>query len=150
MRALARSILIFGLCGLVGPLIRWATWPPARPTEGVGEDFIYNLVLLLWPAQPLAAIEASTGRLVAAAVSVGANLLLFSALGVAVGLLVRRPAPVVVLYLATCAAVLAFALWIVGFEFAYLSLIALMVAFLIYAVPFFSAFRLAGTAKAQG
>ena len=144
MRTVARSTLIFLLAGLIGPLIRWIV--PSAPTgQGLSSsigDFVYNLVLLLWPAQPLAAIEVNTGRFVAAIVSVGANLLLFGVVGALVGILARKPVGLVALYMVVCAMVFSLARWASGLPFTYLEVSALVASLFLYAVPFFIAFWL--------
>src|SRR3989442_7074016 len=93
VRTVVRSTLVFLVAGLVGPLIRWVT-PPTPTGQGLSSsigDFIYSLVLLLWPAQPLAVIEVNTGRFVAAIASVGANLLLFGVAGGFCGDFFKKP-----------------------------------------------------------
>lgn len=148
MRALAVSTLIFVASALAGPLIRLAAWPPSKVEQGLilpVRDFIYDLVLLLWPTQPLAVIEVSIGSLLAIAVSVGANVLLFAAAGVVAGISARHPRRLLALYLVVCIMVLILALWSAGFSFAYVNIIALLVAFFLYAVPFWAVFRLSAT-----
>lgn len=145
IRVLALSTLLFVASALVGPLIRWATWPPSKFMNGpllpIG-DFVYDLVLLLWPAQPFAVIEVNTGSLVAVAVAVGANILLFGLVGVLAGVLAKWRLGLLALYVLVCALVLLLALWGAGFSIAYLNVIALVVALLLYAAPFWAVARL--------
>jgi hypothetical protein len=144
MRTVARSTLIFLLAGLTGPLIRWIV--PSTPTgKGLSSsigDFVYSLVLLLWPAQPLAAIEVNTGRFAAAIVSVAANLLLFGVVGATVGVLARKPVGLIGVYILICAMVFALARWASGLPFTYLEVSALVTALFLYAVPFLVVFWL--------
>src|SRR5207245_1989173 len=84
MRTVAGSILIFIGSGLAGPLLRWATWPSNPAPQGSGFSFdnlIYDLVLFLWPTQPLAVMEVTIGSFAATSLSVGANALLFGIVG---------------------------------------------------------------------
>lgn len=138
----ARSILVFVATGLVGPLIGWVMWPPG-PTESSLANFLYDLILLLWPAQPLAVMEASPGTPAAAAIAVGANVLVFGIAGMIAGCVARRPAYLVALYFIACLLVLLVELWIGGFSLANVSPAPLLVALLVYAVPFFSVMRMA-------
>ena len=144
MRAIVLSTLVFVAGALVGPLLRLATWPPSKFMEGallpIG-DFIYYLVLLLWPAQLLAVIEVSTGRVVAGVVAVRVNILLFSLVGVVAGILAKWRLALLALYLFTCVMVLCFAVWAVG-SLADTNIYSLMVALLLYAIPFWVITRL--------
>ena len=144
MRTVVRSILIFMACGLAGPLLRWVTWPPTPTPQGSGfsfDDFIYDLVLFLWPTQPLAVLEVTIGSFAAIGVSVGANVLFFGIAGALAGTISRQPVKLLALYLVACTVMLAFALWTAGFTVAYLNVSALVVAVLLYAVPFLAVFR---------
>jgi hypothetical protein len=149
MGAVARSTTIFLTAGLVGPLIRWVvpvtpTGSDIRPSIG---DFVYNLVLLLWPAQPLAVIEVNTGKLVAAIMSVGANLLLFGLVGVVAGFCARKPGGLGLIYLTVCAMVVALALWAFGRPFTSAEASALASSLVLYAFLFIVVFRLHRTAS---
>jgi hypothetical protein len=55
----------------------------------------------------------------------------------------------VALYLIACCAVSIIALWIAGFSPAYLSMGPLLVALVVYAVPFLAVWRLASKREAQ-
>jgi hypothetical protein len=142
MRTLAFSILIFVASALAGPLVRFVAWPPSKLEQGSSvRDFVYDLVLLLWPTQPLAAIEVSVGALVAVAVSVAANILLFAVAGMVAGVSARQPPRLLIVYLVVCGMVLMVALWGAGFSFEYVNIPALLVAFILYALPFWAVFR---------
>jgi len=146
MRTVAGSILIFVASGLVGPLLRWATWPPSHAPQGSGfsfDDFIYDLVLFLWPTQPLAVMEVTIGSFAAITLSVGANTLFFGIAGALAAVIARQPGKLLGLYLAACIMVFLLALWSAGFSVAFLNVGALAVAFLVYAVPFLSVFGFA-------
>ena len=87
-RRLVVSVLIFIVAALMGPLIRWITWPPSkfeRDTSTSMNNFVSDLVFSLWPTQPLAVMEASTGAFVAGLVAVSANVILFGFVGAVVG-----------------------------------------------------------------
>jgi hypothetical protein len=124
-----------------------AVHPTGKGLSSSIGDFVYNLVLLLWPAQPLVVIEVNTGRFAAAIVSVGANLLLFSVVGATVGILAGKSVALVGVYVFVCAMAFALARWASGLPFMYLEVSALAVALFLYAVPFFIAFRLSRTAS---
>ena len=146
MRTVAGSILIFVASGLVGPLLRWATWPPSHAPQGSGfsfDDFIYDLVLFLWPTQPLAVMEVTIGSFAAITLSVGANTLLFGIVGALAAVIARQRGKLLGLYLAACIVVFLLALWSAGFSVAFLDVDALAVAFLLYAAPFLAILGLA-------
>lgn len=140
MRRLALAVLIFVAASLIGPLVRWLTWPPS--SRGDVADFMYGLILLLWPAQPISVIEASTGTLVAIATSVVANVVLFGVVGVFAGAFGKKRAALVVLYIGTLSLLVVFAVWAFGLSFTYSEILALLVAAALYALPFFVVFRL--------
>jgi len=142
MRTIIWSILIFVASSFAGPLVRWATWPP-KATGGFA-DFMYDLVLLLWPTQPLTVVEASAGTFAAIVLSVGANALLFGVVGALAGILGSKRAALLALYMAACAMLIAFALWGFGFPMTYSNAGALVAVAFLYALLFFAVFRLAG------
>jgi hypothetical protein len=134
-----KSTLVFSAAGLLGPLIRFAAWPPSRfnasAPKSVG-NFLYDFVLLLWPTQPMAVVEVNVGSVAAAALAIIANLIVFAILGAAVGIIGGTRTRVVVAYVAVCGLLFLFDLWGAGFSFAYLNVLALVVALVLYAVPF--------------
>jgi len=131
-----RSVTIFALVGLIGPLLRWATWPLLPTSAGSFGNFLYDLVLLLWPTQPLAVVETSMSPLAAIAISVAANVLLFTIVGMLAGALARSVIQLSSVYLAVCVIIVLVGVWSVGLSFSYLNIIALVVALGFYAVPF--------------
>lgn len=140
------AAIVFALAALAGPLVRLVTWPPSRfekATSTGTEDFVYDLVLYLWPTQPLAAVEATAGRLMAALLSIGGNLLLFILLGLAVGAAAGRRGIVPLIYTAVCGLLVLFAFWGAGFSLEHLSWRPLAVAMVLYAVPFWLVTRAA-------
>jgi hypothetical protein len=144
MNSILRSTVVFAGAGLLGPLFRLAAWPPSRFDVLVPKsvsNFLYDFVLLLWPTQPMAAVEVNIGRLAAVALAVGANLLLFAALGAAVGTLARTRARLIVGYAVVSGLILCFDLWGAGFSLAYLNVLALVVALILYALPFWIVMR---------
>src|SRR5687768_15157473 len=143
MRTFVASVLIFIGFGLFGPLLRWATWPPVMTPF---QDFIYELVLLLWPTQPLAMWEASIGSAAAGALAVGANVLLWGVLGAVVGLIAKRPATVWGVYPVFCAVMFLFLVWITGSSLRVADVYALVVAFFLYALPFLALSRFTNNA----
>lgn len=149
---LALTALLFSLTAFVGPCIRWMTWPPSlfeRETSTALSNFVSDLVFLLWPTQSLGVIEVNTGPRFAAVVAVGANILLFFVFGMLAGVLVRTPFGLPALYLALGLLLALFALWEAGFSVAYLNVVALAVALLLYAVPFALTTALHGGSKGK-
>jgi len=133
------AVLVFALTAMVGPAIRYATWPPSRferATSARVEGFVYDLVFYLWPTQPLAALAPRDGRLVAFLVSVGGNVLLFALIGFIVGAVASRRGGLSIAYGAFCGLLLVFALWGAGYRVEYLGVIPLLLAVLFYGLPF--------------
>jgi len=144
MKTFVPSILLFSAAGIAGPLLRWATWPPGRVGDGTGfsmNDFLYNLVLLLWPTQPLGVMEASVGRDMALAIAVGANLILFGVAGVIVSIASRRLTGIATVYVLLCAMLTGFAFWIAGKNLGDIDVVALLVAVALYGLLFLAMFR---------
>jgi hypothetical protein len=108
-------------------------------SAAIGE-FVRDLVLLLWPTQILA-LGAATFNLTIAALSIGGNLVLFTLLGLVVAAVARRRGAVLLTYVGVGALLLLFALWFAGFSAASVNWIALLVALLIYAIPFWLVMR---------
>jgi hypothetical protein len=149
MRTVLWPAAIFLVTGLTGPFIRWVV--PVTPTHTeVGAslgDFVYNLVLLLWPAQALAVIEVNTGRLAAGIVAVGTNLVLFAVVGVVSGICARKPLALLSIYLVVCMMVVALAVWAFGRPFTSTEIGALACSVILYAIPFLTVFRLHRTSS---
>jgi hypothetical protein len=142
MRTLVFSTVVFAASALAGPLLRFMAWPPSNLGQGSSvRGFVYDLVLLLWPAQLLATIEVSVGAFVAVAFSIAANILLFAVAGMVAGISARQPLRLLTVYLVVCGMVLMVALWAAGFSLDYLNILALSVAFILYALPFWIVFR---------
>src|SRR5258708_3160405 len=131
-----KSLLVFAGTGLFGPLVWNVVRHPSRM-----ENFISDLVFLLWPTQPIGVIETNFGGPTATAVTIGANLVLFSVLGLVVGALARTRGRLVTAYVLVCVLLFLWALWGAGFSFAHLGVFALAVALLLYAVPFWVVMR---------
>jgi hypothetical protein len=143
MRKLLLSVTIFAASAFAGPLIRFATWPPSKlGHESSIRDHIYDLVLLLWPTQPLAVIEVNVGTFLAVAISIGANILLFAVAGVIAGISSGQPVRLFAFYVAVCVVLVILALWNAGFSIASLNIIALSIAFVLYALPFWAVLKI--------
>jgi len=137
--SLGVTTLVFILTGLVGPIIRWMTWPPSaheNKTSTILSSFVDDLVFLLWPTQPLAAIEVNTGPIVAGLVAAGTNMALFAIIGMLAGLLFTGRVGLLTLYIMVVLLASLFSLWGAGFSLAYINFTALAVGLLIYASPF--------------
>jgi hypothetical protein len=130
---------VFAVAALVGPLVRYVAWPPSK-ISGFSifrlDVFVYDLVFLLWPTQMLALVEASVGSRMAVGIAVAANVLLYGAVGMLVGVTAHRQIAVRSIYLVGSALVALLALWGAGFALAYLNVPALGLALIIYAIPF--------------
>jgi hypothetical protein len=135
----ALTLTIFGLTALVGPAVRFLNWPP-----GPDDTFVYDLVLLLWPTQPLAAVEASIGTFPAAIIAIGTNVLLFAIFGIVAAVLAAKRLATLAVYALALGLVLLLHLWGTGFDLTYSNGHALAAAYAIYAIPFGSAALLAG------
>jgi hypothetical protein len=141
MRAVTTCMVVFAGFGLLGPLLRLATWPPAIGSPF--QDFVYELILLVWPTQPLALMEASIGSFAATTVAVAANAILFSVVGAVAGLAAKRQVNVWVLHVVTCVAIVVLSLWITGSNIRSLDVYVLVVACLLFALPFLAVSRFA-------
>jgi hypothetical protein len=87
------GIGLFGACGLVGPVLRYAVWPfmPATPSKGSPDDVVFFLILLTWPTMLAAVAPTAEGRTLAEFVSIGWNVALFAVLGCIVAGVARKP-----------------------------------------------------------
>lgn len=144
MNSILRSTVVFAGAGLLGPLVRFATWPASRFDTLVPKsvsNFLYDFVLLLWPTQPMAVVEVSIGRVAAVALAIVANLLLFAVLGAMVGTQARTRARLIAGYAVVCGLIFYIDLWGAGFSLAYLNVFALVVALILYAIPFWVVMR---------
>jgi hypothetical protein len=135
----AQIPLLFGLMALVGPVVRWLTWPPSafeRRTSPQLNEFVSDLVFLLWPTQSLGVIEVNIGATFAAVAAVSANVLLFLLVGILAAAIVKMRYGLPALYLVVGLLLTLFGLWGAGFSSAYLNVAALLIALLLYAIPF--------------
>lgn len=146
LRRVFRSTVVFAAAGLAGPLLRYVTWPPFDPESlwAPWDMFIYELVLLVWPTQPLAACDPTPGMFGGVLSVVGANVLLFAVLGALVSPLVRRGAWMLLSYATVCGLITWYGLLWTGFNAAYLHVPALLVALAFYSLPFWLLRRVAG------
>jgi len=126
-----KSLLVFAGAGLLGPLV----WNMVRHPSRI-EGFISDLVFLLWPTQPMGVIETNVGAPKALTFTIGANLVLFAIIRVIVGLLARTRGRLVLAYVVVCLLLFVWAFWGAGFSLAHLRVLALAVALLVYAIPF--------------
>lgn len=129
-----RTLSIFSLFGVLGPVIRFFSWPFSMQ-EQCDRDFVYTAVLVLWPTQPLSAIEAVTGNWLGIAAAVTSNILIFSVVGIAVKLYCGSGIRLLLAYFLVCATILTFVVWELV-EIEDLNLMALFVALVLYGSPF--------------
>jgi hypothetical protein len=146
VRGLANAVVVFMMAALVGPLIVLATWPlaPLLLTKWPSIIlFLSKLVSLLWPTQPLAVIEHSSGSAVALLIAGGANVVLFGILGLAVGAASRWTFALLGIYLLVAALLCLLSLWGAGFDFSYLNILAVAIGLAFYAFLFWLSTRIA-------
>ena len=151
-RSVAITSAVFALWALAGPLLRLATWPPTLPTPGSSEsggDFVYDLVLLLWPTQPLAVVEASVGTTMGVAIAVLANVVLLAVLGALIGTTAKQRLLLIGAYACFAVLVAFLAFFGAGFSPSHVNVGALIVALLLYVIPFFATGRLTRESKAK-
>ncbi len=96
---ISRAALVFAACGLVGPAIRIALWPPSA--DVASSDFTYWLVRLLWITQGWGSSEGVWNS--EAMWLVAENVVLYGLLGAVAGAFIRRP----IVYLGVGACLLA-------------------------------------------
>lgn len=131
MHKKSTAVAIFLLASLIGPVIAYLS----RGAIGTN-SFLYDLVGLLWPTQPLALAEASMGTYLAVALAAGANAVLFLIMGLVVVALMKRPATLWVPYIIVCVLLLLVASWGSGFSTKHFNWIAFAVALAFYANVF--------------
>ena len=132
------GVLVFAATGLIGPVVRYATWPPSLfklTTSDRVEGFVYDLVFYLWPTQPLAALRPDGGGM-QVLLAVGSNLLLFALIGFVVGALASQRGAVLMAYAGFCCVLLWLALWDVGFRMAQVSVSPLLCAMVLHGSPY--------------
>ena len=143
------AALVLGVAALLGPSLRFAMWPLLR-LEDMSErnmntlDFIYHLVMYVWPGQLLALGTRSQIR--GALLAIGANMILFTLIGGVVGgaAAVWKSAAFV-LYAVHCVSLMLFAFWGSGFSLSYLPFLPLVVAMALYAIPYWIVARAAAS-----
>jgi hypothetical protein len=131
VRRLLRTVAVFGLLGLVGPVFRMVI-PPTLDPIGM---FVHQLTWFVWPTQALGVMEVSVGRLNAFLAAAGANVLIFLTLGVLLALLGGTRAGIGI-FGALVAFLLGYWAWFgAGYDVQFIHYGALLVALLLYAVP---------------
>lgn len=136
MRRTLASTVLFLCIGIVGPVLKLATWPPSAFEARFSErtvGFVNDLVILLWPPVLIGDGEGGVKLLLALA---GINLLFFVVLGAIVGVIGTTRGRLLTVYLVLCALIAWLEFWGAGFSRVYLNLGALLVAIILYAVPF--------------
>jgi hypothetical protein len=110
--------------------------------------FVADLVSLMWPARPLAVIEASSGRAVAGAVAIAVNVGVFSVVGFLARMLAAHRKALVGLFVAVAACTTALELLWAGYDWRYVRFLALVTVLLLQAALFVAASRLDEGAEA--
>jgi len=126
-----RSVTIFSLFSLLGPLVQRVSLPVFLSVHR--ED----LVLMFWPAIVLSA----GGRANDPHdfwMSLVVNVVLFALLGLVIGALGRHVGVVVTIYICLCALLTLVEAWGSGFSLAYFSWFVLVVIYLLYWLPFWA------------
>jgi hypothetical protein len=98
-------------------------------------------VFLLWPTQPLGVIEHNSGAAVAILVTVGANVILFGLVGVAVNCASGRAFVLFGIYLLLAILIYLLASWAAGSDLSQVDVLALAVALTFYALLFWLSTR---------
>lgn len=142
VRRLITATIFFSVTALVGPALRWATWPSSIQDFFTPiQSFLYDLVFLIWPAQILWSVETPSSFSDWAENlfwSIGGNIFLYCILGVAAGALAKHRRRLLTLYLFVCAWELMIILYLKEFHPASHDLLAVAAAWLIYALPFWA------------
>jgi hypothetical protein len=126
-----RSVIVFSLFSLLGPLIQRVSLPAFLSMHRE------ELVLMFWPAIVLSA----GGRANDPHdlwMSVTVNLVVFVLLGLVIGVLGTHPRAVGAIYICLCALLTLVEAWGSGFSLAYFSWSVLVLAYLVYWLPFWA------------
>jgi len=145
VQAVVRSVLIFAVTALVGPLMHFIL----RPVSYKLPTFFDYLNLLLWPTLPLGVVEHGGTLAYAALVTVGSNIVLFSLFGLAFGL-VRNWRPLLLgMYLVLAGFITLVAAWTAGFDRSEIDWLALATALAFYGFVVWIAVRMNSDRKAS-
>ena len=128
MKKTAVGIFLAG--SLAGLCLRWLLWPPSA--HGAAEDFVYVLVLLLFPGEYVAVAAGELGRTVTWALMLTLKSLLFVLLGLLAAVTVRRRATLAVYGLLMAAVLSGYAWWLTGGQAEFFSAPALGISLLFY------------------
>lgn len=132
MRRILVSLVAFFCFSLVGPLVR-LIFPPTADTRHF-DLIVDNIVLYIWPATLLGA-----GRAIGWHTTIDlvvANVLFFVVFGLVIGLVAWRGWVAVALYVLTCTTVFSIEAWGFKANLGLLTWCALLLIFLLYAIPF--------------
>lgn len=95
-------------------------------------EFVYGLVLFVWPFQPLGVLEGAVGWIGAAVITVSANVLLFIVIGWLGFRFRQQPAILTILWGAIIAPLALIAWWASGYDARFVNIPSLAVAALFY------------------
>jgi len=98
--------------------------------------------MLLWPAQVIGVIEINVGRPIAILLAACANVALYGAIGILVGILGSSVIRLFLLYVAASFLCFAHAYWDAGYDLTFVSGRALFITLVIDALPFVAVGRL--------
>ena len=138
----ARSMVIFGVFSLLGPIMRSASGPAFLTLHREELSFLF------WPALVLSA----GGRANSSHdfwMSLIVNVFGFALLGLIVGILGGRVRVAVAVYVCICACLALTEAWGSGFSLAYFSWSVLLIACLLYALPFWVVVSLGSRKSAE-
>ena len=124
--------LFFTGCGLIGPLlegVRRLIW-----SESVVREWLPEIIIFLWPTQPIAVIETSVGSILAAAMATFANLILFAIVGVLIVLNARRKSTFLITTCLLLFAILFYEFWMSGSKFTDIRVWPLLFSLVVYGV----------------
>lgn len=126
---LLRSTAIFALFSLLGPLMHRVSWPTF---VGLHRE---ELSILFWPALVLS-VGGRANDSHDLWMSLTVNVAIFALLGLIIGALGRRVRAVVLIYICLCGLLTLVEAWGSGFSLAYFSWSVLVIACVLYWLPF--------------
>lgn len=126
------TLITFMLAALVGPVMSFfssaAKLDSNQQIGALAVSTMYDLILLIWPGQVLAVMEASLGQFLAITIAIMANLLLFISLGLVRYRFRGNPKLSVLLWVLISALIGTIAAWSSGFDTDYFNILSLALA----------------------
>lgn len=127
----AVAALVGPVLALLGSLTKLDSLDESLGSNALSE-FVYGIVLLVWPFQPLGVLEAVVGWIGAAVITVGANILLFTLIGWLGFRFRQQPVLLAILWGAVVIPLTVVAWWASGNDAHFVNIPSLAVAALFY------------------